>query len=111
MVGKLLQASLFVAAAAVIPQFAAAQPMCGDRDELMARLASQYGEVRQGTAAASPTSFYELLGSRRTGTWTVLLSGANGYSCIVSSGQDRRAASAALEARDGWPQPGGAYVR
>lgn len=108
---KLLQASLLVTTATVTPQFAAAQPMCGDRGELITRLASQYGEVLQDSAAASANSFYELLGSRETGTWTVLLSGNNGYSCIVSSGQDGRAVSAALEARDGWPQPGGAYVR
>lgn len=111
MVGKLLQVSLLVTTIGALPQLAAAQSMCGDRDELIARLASQYGEVQQDTVAVSPTSFYELLGSRETGTWTVLLSGANGYSCIVSSGQDGRAISAALEARDGWPQPGGAYVR
>jgi hypothetical protein len=111
MIRKLLQASALVTAAALIPQPADAEPMCGDRDELTARLASQYGEVLQGSAAASPTSFYEILGSRDTGTWTVLLSGNNGYSCIISSGQDGRAVSAVLEARDGWPQPGGAYVR
>ena len=111
MVRKLLQASLLVTMVSTLPQFAAAQSMCGDRDELMARLANQYGEVPQGSAPAGPATFYEILGSRETGTWTVLLSGNNGYSCIVSSGQDGRAVSAMLEARDGWPQPGGAYVR
>ena len=111
MARKLLQASLLVTMVSALPQIAAAEPMCGDRDELLARLASQYGEVPQGTTAASPATFYEILGSRETGTWTVLLSGSNGYSCIISSGQDGRAVSAFVEVRDGWPQPGGAYVR
>jgi hypothetical protein len=112
MVRNLLLASTLILAFPVWLTPAAAQPICGDRDELVARLASRYGEVRQDGMPASSSSFYELFGSRETGTWTVLLSGMNGYSCIVRAGRDSRAIDQqASAARDGWPRPGALMVR
>jgi len=111
MVRNLLLASALILTSAAWQTSASAQGMCGDRDKLVARLADRYGETLRDGMPASPTSFYELFGSRETGTWTVLLSGINGYSCIVTSGRDLRATDHSASARDGWPQPGALLLR
>lgn len=73
-------------AAALWPHGAGAQTGCAVRDAIVARLAESYGQVRTDGAAAGALSFYEVFASEATGTWTVLLSGVNGISCIMAAG-------------------------
>lgn len=96
---------------ATLPDTGAAQMMCADRETIVARLASQFGEVQQDRIPASHNASYELFGSKVTGTWTVLLSGPRGKSCIVSAGEGARRARPSPLARDGWPRPGALLVR
>ena len=113
MLKKLLFASaLITGTAAALPPGAMAQGVCGDRDVIVSKLSNDLGEVRVDGAAASPTSFYEFFASERTRTWTVLLSGINGVSCVMAVGQDwRRPIESVVSANDGWPRPGALLVK
>ncbi len=91
-IAALLVAALPVAAA-LWPALAAAQGPCAAREAIVARLAERFGEVQTDGAAAGGLSFYEVFASARTGTWTVLLTGTNGISCIVAAGEGWRPAA------------------
>ena len=71
---------------------AAAQPkMCGQTAAFESELAEKYGETRQTAGIVGLEKSDELLvvyASEETGTWTVLLTRANGTSCVVSSGRN-----------------------
>ena len=98
--------------AAVGPPDAQAQMACGARDSVVAKLNNELGEVRVDGAAAGPSAFYEFYASESTGTWTILLSGVNGVSCVMAVGQDwRRPIGSAADTRDGSPRPGALLVR
>ena len=113
MMKRLLFASALIGAtAAAVPPGAMAQGVCGDRDIIVAKLNDDLGEVRVDGAAASPSSFYEFYASETTRTWTILLTGVNGVSCVVAVGQDwRRPTASAARTNDDWPRPGALMVR
>ncbi|MDH3668436.1 MAG: hypothetical protein OEN23_16035 [Paracoccaceae bacterium] len=111
MVSRLLLALGMFLLVSTLPGTGAAQMMCGDRDTIVARLAAQFGEVQQDRTPASQNASYELFGSKATGTWTMLLSGPRGKSCIVSAGESSGRAKPSPLARDGWPRPGALLVR
>jgi hypothetical protein len=117
MMTRLLFASaLFTGAAMVWAPEAGAAGICGNRAVIVAKLEDQLGETRMDGAAASPSAFYEFYASETTRTWTILLSGINGASCVVATGRDWQPREALREssvvpARDGWPQPGALMVR
>jgi hypothetical protein len=69
--------SVLTALALFIAMPAFAQDPCGDRAEIIAKLAESYDETASATA----------LNSARTGTWTILATGPNGPTCIVSMGE------------------------
>ena len=63
-------------------------------------------------AAAGPSSTYEFYASETTRTWTILLSGVNGISCVMAVGQDwERPVESVASTHDGWPRPGALLVR
>jgi hypothetical protein len=113
MLKKLLFASALIAGAATaLPPDAMALGVCGKREVIVGKLKYQLGEVRVDGAAASPSSFYEFFASQSTRTWTILLSGVNGVSCVVATGQDwQQPVQTASPTQDGWPRPGALLVR
>jgi len=113
MLKKLLFASaLITVTAAALPPGAMAQGVCGDREVIVSKLNKDLGEVRVDGAAASPTSFYEFFASKSTRTWTILLSGVNGVSCVMAVGEDwRRPVDSIASVNDGWPRPGALLVK
>lgn len=84
-------ALLFGMAAAAPPALAQG---CVDREELVARLTSKYSEVRtagglHGAASRSQSAaLVEVWSSEITGTFTVVLTNAQGISCVVAAGTD-----------------------
>ena len=84
-------ALLFGMAAAAPPAFAQG---CVERTALVERLTSKYSEVRtagglQGTPSGTePTALVEIWSSEKTGTFTVVLTNAQGMSCVVAAGTD-----------------------
>ena len=112
MLKRLLIGSLLTAVVVALPPEARAQRVCAEREAIVGKLYSELGEVRVDGAAAGPSSFYEFYASQSSRTWTILLSGVNGVSCVVAVGQDwRRPAGATAAARNGWPRPGALQVR
>ncbi len=81
---------LILGMAAVGPPDAQAQMACSTRDSVVPKLNNELGEVRVDGAAAGPSAFYEFYASESTGTWTILLSGVNGVSCVMAVGQEWR---------------------
>lgn len=63
---------------------------CAKRDTITHGLEQKFGEARRGAGLVSEKSVLELWGSSDTGTWTVLMTRADGVSCIVAAGDDWR---------------------
>jgi hypothetical protein len=66
----------------------ASQPRiaCAPRAALVEKLESAYAETRAGAGLKSDSQLLEIWASAETGTWTVLITRADGSSCIVASG-------------------------
>ncbi len=62
-------------------------PRCGNRDIILEKLSSKYGESRQTIGLAANNGIFETFASEKTGTWTMLVTQPNGQSCLIASGQ------------------------
>ncbi len=60
--------------------------MCGDREAVVAELAQQFRETPMAVGQVDGNSVVEILVSQ-DGTWTILATGTDGKSCIVSAGE------------------------
>jgi hypothetical protein len=65
---------------------------CAPRDVVIERLASKYGEVFSGGGMQSGTAVFEVWTSAEDGTWTILMTHANGRSCVMAAGTNWREA-------------------
>ncbi|MHC0054369.1 hypothetical protein [Actibacterium sp. D379-3] len=65
-----------------------AEIICAPRDEMAQRLSGQYGHVRNGIGMRGPESMVEVWTSERSGDWTLLMTYADGKSCIVAMGEN-----------------------
>ena len=63
---------------------------CGTRDAVVDALANGYGEQFAGAGLQSETRMMEVWTSAESGTWTILMTRADGTTCIVASGTDWR---------------------
>ena len=63
-----------------------AQPFCAERDRVVSRLETGYGETFAGGGMQSGTRIFEVWTSEENGTWTILLTRADGSSGIMASG-------------------------
>lgn len=73
---------------------------CADRDRIVERLASGYGETRQTVGIGSDNTLVEVFASLETGTWTIVITRAGGPSCLVASGQAYQVMADALPNTD-----------
>ncbi|MBD3664777.1 hypothetical protein [Sulfitobacter aestuariivivens] len=76
-------ALVFGMAALAPPSFAMA---CAPRDAMVERLNDHYNETLTARGLQNENALMEIFTSKDTGTYTVLLSRADGISCVVSSG-------------------------
>ncbi len=60
---------------------------CGNRENVVERLNSKYGESRQSIGMAPKGRVVEVFASHETGTWTITVTMPNGMTCLVASGQ------------------------
>lgn len=60
--------------------------MCGERHEVVAELSQQYNETPMAVGQVDGNAVVEILVSE-TGSWTILATGTDGKSCIVSAGE------------------------
>lgn len=77
-------ASLFIG---LMPDFASAEPMCGERTKIVKELGTSYQEVGQARGLVSQARLLEVFVSPDK-SWTILISHPNGASCIMATGQD-----------------------
>ena len=86
---QLLALSLGMGAMILATQHAFAQQNnnCADRDRVVERLASAYGESRQSIGLAPNNAVVEVFASLETGTWTITVTNTSGVTCLVASGQ------------------------
>ena len=77
--------ALMVAAPAAM-----AQQYCAERHVVVDRLKTGYGESYAGGGLRNETSVFEVWFSEEDGTWTILMTLANGQSCVMASGTNWR---------------------
>ena len=77
---------LILGMAAAGPPDARAQMAGGTRNSVGEKLGEKYGEVRRGGGLAGPTAIFEIWASEATGTWTILKTTPNGFTCIMAVG-------------------------
>ncbi|WP_111428941.1 hypothetical protein [Rhodobacteraceae bacterium DSL-40] len=65
----------------------APQTACGERGTVVARLAERYGESLKSLGLQQNNVVLEIYASDSTGTWSILVSHADGTACLVASGQ------------------------
>lgn len=71
---------------------------CGQRTAIVEKLAEKYGETRQSMGLAANNAVIEVFASDATGTWTITVTGTNGLTCLVASGQAYEQLAEALPA-------------
>ena len=69
---------------AAIP--AHAQTNCAPRDMVLTRLQASFGETLTAGGLRSQSQVLEVWASDATGTWTVLMTTADGMTCVMASG-------------------------
>lgn len=61
-------------------------PMCGERDAVVAELKQVFQETPMAVGQVDGNAIMEILVSE-AGSWTILATGTDGVSCIVSAGE------------------------
>ena len=78
----------------LLPAGAFAQTNCAERDMMVQKLETRYGEAFAGGGVQNSKSIFEVWYSPEKGTWTILMTRANGTSCIMASGTNWRDSTA-----------------
>ncbi|MDD9923103.1 MAG: hypothetical protein OXQ92_12615 [Boseongicola sp.] len=76
--------------AVTLPTATFAQTNCADRSLVVEKLASGYGETFGGGGLQNSNRVFEVWISQEKGTWTILMTKADGTSCIMASGTNWR---------------------
>lgn len=67
---------------------AAQQTMiCGVRAQVVEQLRTRFGEERRAMGLAGHNRIMELFVSEQTGSWTITVTGIDGITCLIASGQ------------------------
>ena len=85
------------------PSTVLAQPSCAEREFVVQKLTSGYGESFQGGGLQSENKIFEVWFSEEKGTWTILMTSAEGVSCVMASGTNWREAIPADKVPAGIP--------
>jgi len=62
-------------------------PICGARDDMLTKLASDYREQPASVALTSDGQLLEVLRSDSMMTWSILITNPNGVTCLVATGE------------------------
>ncbi|MEH6360234.1 MAG: hypothetical protein V7761_05820 [Amylibacter sp.] len=66
---------------------AQAQTVCNTRAKLVTQLTETYGEVSNGVGVQNASQLIELWSSKKSGSWTIIASRADGISCVLATGR------------------------
>ena len=75
-------------AIAVIPGAVSAQSACGDRAKIIDQLQNKYLETHRASGLESDTKMVEIWTARDNSTWTILITRANGVTCVAAAGRN-----------------------
>ena len=89
--------------AAFAPAALHAQTNCAARETVIQKLETGYGETFSGGGLQSASSIFEVWFSEEKGTWTILMTRADGTSCIMASGTNWREALPSQKKAKGTP--------
>jgi hypothetical protein len=78
----------FAAAPSFAQSAGQAQTACGQRDAIIAQLQDKYQESHRASGLQSGTEMVEVWASEGSGSFTILVTRANGISCIALVGQN-----------------------
>ena len=76
--------------AVVLPTTLQAQNNCAKRDIVIEKLSANYGEAFGGGGLQNSNRVFEVWFSEEKGTWTILMTRADGVTCIMASGTNWR---------------------
>ncbi|NNE88933.1 MAG: hypothetical protein HKN27_12725 [Silicimonas sp.] len=94
--------SLVIAALALTPTaLFAQQSNCADRHHVVKKLANGYGEVFAGGGLQNSSRIFEVWFSEDKGTWTILMTRADGKTCIMASGTNWREGDTSIKVPEG----------
>ena len=80
-----------LAASAVIATTSAAYgKSCAPRDDVITKLEGHYGESFSGGGLQNSSRIFEVWIAEDYSTWTILMTQANGMTCIMAAGSDWR---------------------
>lgn len=79
-----------LAMALLAPTVLQAQNNCAARDSVVHNLESSYGEIFAGGGIQNAQRIFEVWFSEEKGTWTILMTRADGKSCVMASGTNWR---------------------
>lgn len=79
-----------LAIALLAPSVLFAQSNCADRERVVQSLSASYGESFAGGGLQNAQQIIEVWYSEEKGTWTILMTRADGRSCIMASGTNWR---------------------
>lgn len=63
-----------------------AEPVCAPRDQVLAQLATRYGEERRAVGLVGERRIMELFAARDGESWTIIVTDPEGRSCLLASG-------------------------
>ncbi len=85
---KLFGLSLGFAALLMATDIASAQNAnrCAQRDVVVGKLNSDYGESRKTMGMTANNGIIEMYASEETGSWTITVTHPNGMTCLLAAG-------------------------
>lgn len=86
---------LLIAICVAAPGTALSATQCGRHDSVVSFLGDRYGEIRHGIGIAGNDAVMEIFASADTGTWTIVVTTADGATCLLASGEGFRATAEA----------------
>ena len=75
-------------ALASVPASASAEAACGQRSTIVGQLQAKYKETHRASGLETDTKMVEIWTSAGSGTWTILITQANGITCIAAAGRN-----------------------
>ena len=79
-----------IAAAILAPSLVSAAPFCAPRTQLVSVLSMLDGEEIHGGGLQGEAAWFEIWTSQDDGSWTIVMSRADGISCVMATGTDWR---------------------
>ena len=65
----------------------ASEPFCASREQILDTLRDRHGEIRIGAGLLDMHTMIEMFASAETGTWTLVVTKADGLTCAVAAGE------------------------